>query len=408
MTSVPAFRAAWLAASLLVLAYAAIFIAIYLALTAHGIAEPYQMTWWHLRVPALDRTFGDLRTVTHGIDCVHRGIDPYVANPCDPWDRLVNYPPIWLWAFDRLGVGPGITPWLGAAIDLGFVTTAIAFIGRRPLWQGAVYGAALISPAVMMGIERGNNDYLSFALVAAGLALVLRKGCARRLSGTVLLIVALLLKLFPVFSAALVLVRRRSLIAPALALSIIGLLYFVAIRDTLSAIARNTHREVFYSYGAEVLFIGVAKYFHVAGALAWKLPALGAAIAAGLVLGVYGRNGFELRDDRWGAGFAAGAAIFLFSFGVASSFDYRLSFLLLALPQLMDWSAGRDGGRLHRVLATLAVLSILASLWLSFYTLKLHLIDELFNWLSFTLLLAMMTAATLQFATWLPTLRRPG
>ncbi len=404
MRAMPAIRHAWAVATCFVLAYALVFLAIYLALSAAGIAEPYQLTWWRLRVPGLDQSFGDLRTVTHGVECLQRSIDPYVVNPCDPWWRLVNYPPVWLKIFDLLGIGPRATPWLGAGIDIAFFAAAIAFLGRRPPWQGLVYGAALISPAVMMGIERGNNDFLVFALVAAGLGLVVGKSSLRLSLGTSALIVATALKLFPILSIAMVLVRRRSLWLPALVVAVTGAVYFLAIRDSLDAIARNTHREVFYSYGAEVLFIGLEKYLALKGALAWKAPVLACVVAGALSLGFLCRASFELRDDRWGAGFAAAGAIYLFSFIVASSFDYRLAFLLLGLPQLMDWAAVRED-RAQRMLAILAIAAILLALWLSFYSVKIRLVDELFTWTTFFLLLTMMTAATLRFLAWLPRAR---
>ena len=300
-----------------------------------------------------------------------------------------------------LGVGPAATPWLGATSDIAFIVAALAFLGKRPAWQGLIYGAALISPAVMMGIERGNNDYIVFSLVVAGLFLMLGNTVLRRISGTTLLLAAILLKLFPIFSAAVILLRRRRLLVPASILILAGALYFLTIRDTLDAIAHNTHREVFYSYGAEVAFVGLAKYFGVASAPAWKLPILGFVAAVALLLGFGNRTSFALSADRWGAGFATGAAIFLFSFCVASSFDYRLSFLLLALPQLMDWSADR-GSLAQRCLARVTIAAILIALWLSFYSVKVRLIDEVFTWLTFFLLLAMMTAAGLRFLAWLP------
>ena len=404
MRNTPASQRAWAVAASFVLAYALVFLTIYLALSAGGSPEPYQLTWWHLRVPGLDRSFGDLRTVTHGVECLRRGIDPYVVNPCDPWWRLVNYPPVWLKGFDLLGIGPKATSWLGAGIDVAFMAAAIAFLGRRPLWQGVVYGAALISPAVMMGIERGNNDLLVFALMTAGLGLVVGRSPAQRSLGTLTLLMATVLKLFPVFSVAMVLVRRRTLLLPALVVAVTTAAYLLAVRDSLDAIARNTHREVFYSYGAEVLFIGLKKYLGLKGALAWKAPVFACVIAAALSLGFLCRTSFELRDDRFGAGFAVAGAIYLFSFSVASSFDYRLAFLLLGLPQLMDWATVRADRR-QRMICILALGAILLALWLSFYSVKIRLIDELFTWTTFFLLLTMMTAAGLRFLAWLPRAR---
>ena len=49
---------------------------------------------------------------------------------------------------------------LGIAIAVVFFVAALAVTGPLKLWEGAVYGAALIAPATMLGVERGNVDLL--------------------------------------------------------------------------------------------------------------------------------------------------------------------------------------------------------------------------------------------------------
>ena len=102
-----------------------------------------------------------------------------------------------------------------------------------------------------------------------------------------------------------------------------------------------------------------------------------------------------------GAGFAIAAAIYLFSFAIASSFDYRQAFLLLGLPQLMDWAADPKGGTAQRLMTHTCLATILLSLWLGFYTVKLRLIDEAFNWVTFVLLLAIILPQAARFLRYL-------
>lgn len=64
-----------------------------------------------------------------------------------------------------------------------------------------MFGAAVFSPAVMLALERGNNDLAVFVLVAAGVRVL---GLAKpgAFAGPALLFSAFVLKLFPVFSFA--------------------------------------------------------------------------------------------------------------------------------------------------------------------------------------------------------------
>ena len=52
--------------------------------------------WRIFRIPALATTFSDTMTVTNSIDCLLSGQDPYVVRSFDPFQRVYNYPPIWL------------------------------------------------------------------------------------------------------------------------------------------------------------------------------------------------------------------------------------------------------------------------------------------------------------------------
>ena len=72
------------------------------------------------------------------------------------------------------GLGEGDTVPLGVAIGVVFFAAALAVAGPLTLGEGAVYGVALLAPATMLGVERGNVDLLMFALVVLGLLLLRR------------------------------------------------------------------------------------------------------------------------------------------------------------------------------------------------------------------------------------------
>jgi LPXTG-motif cell wall-anchored protein len=120
-------------------------------------------------VPDLNPPFIDLMSVTSGWDCVRRGVDVMASNPCDPGRRPANYPRMWLW-FSHLGLGANENTLLGVLLVIVFFFTAFVLVRRGSLLEGVAYSAALISPSVMLGVERGNPDLVVFALLVLALA----------------------------------------------------------------------------------------------------------------------------------------------------------------------------------------------------------------------------------------------
>lgn len=56
--------------------------------------------------------------------------------------------------------------------------------------------------------------------------------------------------------------------------------------------------------------------------------------------------------------FLAGASIYVGSYAIFRSFDYRLAFVLMTVPQLLRWSARR------RIIPIVTVLALFGTLWL--------------------------------------------
>ena len=87
----------------------------------------------------------------------------------------------------------------------------------------------------------------------------------------------------------------------------------------------------------------------------------------------------------------AGAFVYLGTFATVNSFDYRLVFLLLTLPQLIEWTCMPS----HR-LSSLAAITLIAAiilLWVGSLSEWLNLWDELASW-AVAGLLATVVAAT--------------
>ena len=154
-----------------------------------------QEQWHRLRVPAQTPTFFDMRSVTSAWECDRKGIDPLPSNPCDPHGRPANYPRLWLLP-SRLGFGDSATVPLAVANALFFLAVAVVFVGRLRVWEGLVVALALCSPAVMLGVERGNVDLSVFAVLMVALMLFRRQAWMRIVSHFLFLLAAML-KIFP-------------------------------------------------------------------------------------------------------------------------------------------------------------------------------------------------------------------
>ena len=152
-----------------------------------------------------------MRSVTTGWVCTRRGIDVLPLNPCDPLKRPANYPRIWM-KLSFLGLGPGSTVPLGLLNAAIFLIAAIGvFDPKGGVGGAALYAAALCSPAVMLGIERGNVDLLLFAMVALAAVVARRERFGPILAGALVLFAAVLKLL--IFSLGLLARQRRRVLS---------------------------------------------------------------------------------------------------------------------------------------------------------------------------------------------------
>ena len=250
--------------------------------------------WQMLHIPALSPSFADTRTITHSIDCLLKGQDPYTVRSFDPWHRLYNYPPVWL-DLRYLGVTSRTTNLLGIALAI-MTGSALLLLFRARTWMGAlVVFFATTSAAVLFAVERGNNDQVIFFLLVVGLFLIDQtKINLRPALKSALIVILTILKIFPVVAAA-VLVRNRKGTLVALltaALSIVALVITCGRR--IPQVLGNTPQDVFVSFGALPFFVGI--FTHTSHPLLEMVLHHPRAISLGaLILAVLS----SLRGRRW-------------------------------------------------------------------------------------------------------------
>jgi len=291
-------------------------------------------------VPSLAPAFADVRSITGAHVALANRVDPFVANPGDPWQRPFNYPRVWLLPAE-LGARAEHTAAIAATLFLAFGVgvATLAPLATTPLTALALL-LVLFAPTTWLAIERANNDLLTFGLLATAALLALR----RRALAAGCVTVAAALKLFPIFGLAGLLdepnrrARRTVLVTGALFLG-----YLAWIRDDLPAIRANAQTWHPISYGITLLPRAVAD--RLGWSFAWLLGAAALAFTAVGAFAIRARRRARLGAASSAhslAAFRIGATVFVGTFLLGSNFDYRLIVLLLVVPQLVAWSRSPD------------------------------------------------------------------
>lgn len=304
--------------------------------------------WLMLHVPALSPLFPDTRTVTHSIDCLLSGQDPYTVRSFDPWNRTYNYPPIWL-DLRYLGVTSRSSNLLGTTFAVMTMSAFLLLLRTRAWASAVIIFFAVISRSILFGVERGNTDEVIFFLLVFGFFLIDRQKTEVRswFKGS-LIVLLTVLKIFPI-AAIVALVRNRKAVLTALLTAVLSLAALMATSDhRLPQIMANTPQDLYLSFGSLPFFAAIFKYTpHLLLAIIQHHPkseSIGVLLLA--VLSVVAGVAFRERLNRFlppldfnqtrGGIAAAGLAIFALAFLRGSSYDYRLIFLVGAIAYLVE------------------------------------------------------------------------
>lgn len=316
----------------------------------YGVEASWQI--WH--IPTMLPEFADIRTITGGAVSVEMGYDPMLENPGDPWGRTINYPRIWQLLY-RVGLGPEHA-WMMGLTMVSCYIAALCLLqpGGGPLAMCLLFAAAY-SPAAVFGIERGNNDLLVFLLVV----LAVRTIDWRSTLSVLLLFLAVVLKLFPVFAAPLLLkLPQRAAVKCLTGLAVAALVYGAITWNDLALIAAGTPQQPLLSYGISGIWLNVPPELEFVTKSASYLLALGWLFR---VARVTSHNYQAITENFSICAFRAGAGIYATTFLLGANWDYRLIFLLLTIPALAAWSVTAQA-QLRRW-SRCTLVAIFLSLW---------------------------------------------
>jgi hypothetical protein len=369
--------------------------------------------WRFLGVPTGPSPFFDTRNLTAALECRRLGYDPLRESPCDPWDRPLNYPRVWL-ALRWLGLNQSHTDVLAVVFIALFLASIFLVIGRVSLGSGAVMAIAVCSPSVMFAVERGNMDIVVFTLLAAAV-LVWRDGRWGDVASPLIVLVAATAKIYPVFALpAFAFVRRRRAALVAVGCVVAFGVYALVTLGDIAANARIAPQGDFHAFGARILPAAIYHRFvperWQGGAATKQLLAVVPVLVAAPFVWVAGRRRLPAVDDEltsWRRlSFWIGSLVFLGTFAVGNNFDYRLVFVLLTLPQLMAWASAAEGEP-RRWLAAVTLLAVLVLLWIGALSEPLALWDELVTWAGVFLFAVLLAASVPRLGTIWASIVRP-
>jgi hypothetical protein len=344
------------------------------ALLAFGWMVGWDPTWRAFGVTPLQPPFFDMHVINDYADCAWRGVDPYAPHACNV--ASFNIPPTWLW-LGLVGVDGAASVWLSAAVITAAIIVMVLLLRGRSWYHGVIALGAMISPSVMMGVERGNLDLLILVLVGSA-ALIYEENRVGRACGAVAFLgLAVALKLFPMLCVSLAARFSRQTFVFACVLAALSLIYLDLAMKYIFLIRRNVPTTFVLSYGYKAIFLGVDHLRSEAGLSPLELADTWApAATAALILicaAIVAINSFCNRHEFCsvdnsvaGTAFLFGAGIYCGTYLLGTNFIYRLMFLLLCLPQLLDWQVRkRDAAAVAGMIEQGLFGIVLGALWLN-------------------------------------------
>jgi hypothetical protein len=315
------------------------------ALLVLGGVVGWDPTWRAFGVTPLQPPFFDMHVINDYAACAWKGADAYAPHACNV-DNF-NIPPTWLW-IGALGVDGSDSSWISAAAIAATMIVMVLLIQGRSWFDGLIALGAVLSPSVLMGVERGNLDLLILALVGSAALIYEERGVGRACGALVFISIGVALKLFPMFCVSLAARFNRQTFIFAFATAALSLIYLDWTMQYTFLIRRNVPTTFILSYGYKAIFLGVDHMRSEAGlspiglADTW-MPACTATVvlicAASVAINSFRNRREYCSADKSAAGtaFLFGAGIYCGTYLLGTNFIYRLMFLLLCIPQLLDW-----------------------------------------------------------------------
>lgn len=375
----------------------------------------YQSTWELWKVPTEMPPFLDFRLIPGSAESFAHGFEPTIENPYDPRERIFNYPTFWR-LFFYTPITEDDTIWISVSMLVLFFLSVFLFPQKISIPAAIAMLFVLFSPAPMLLYERGNVDLIVFVICV----MILFAGGYSAGLAAVLISIGAVIKMFPFFGVSILLKEPKKKFWWLFAGCFLFLVFYMALTfDSVKASWTLTMRGDGISYGTNILVTRYGESIktilenwftpHHSDLLLKYGPLTAALVLLFFVFILALRNVpvQEALTERNFAAFRMGASIYVGTFLLGNNWDYRLAFLVLVVPQLVEWVRSTD--KTYRLLAWLSIFLVLVSCWHFWISaiplesifgsiqnsLKFWIIvDEIFNWMLFLSLAYLLIAST--------------
>lgn len=313
-------------------------------------------------IPTMHPVFADIRTITGANATLSQGLDPLVSNPGDPWGRTMNYPRIWQHMAEVFNFNQSTSIYFGFVNLVLYLCGFLLFSSRLYLSKAMVFilFIALLSPASVLGMERGNIDIVIFFLMSLSLLYV---SSTILFSGIILF--ASFLKIFPIFAiVGLLKESKKSFIKASLISMLILIGYVIFNIQDIILIKNGTPQPTGLSYGMNVSWMRISELLgNNAGMFVRVLTYVYIAV---LFVSIYKYlQKYQVIsskiDKTYIDAFRVGSAIYIATFILNNNYDYRLIFLIFTIPQLVLWVKSKV--KILKFIAVLSIISIIDTMW---------------------------------------------
>jgi hypothetical protein len=322
--------------------------------------------WKYVGVPGLSPIFADWHAVLSAADCHKLGHNVFVENPCDNWARTHVYGSLWL-QLGKLGLGVRDVFWLGLVINAAFmVLVVVLLINPSTLGELLIGATILLSPAIMLAIERANNDLIIFGLLVLAALLVAGQYRHGQIGGLLVTSLSVFLKFYPaaLFGVIALIARSRKefLVAVIGGISLLAVWLYLS-ADELVLLRRVVPRpDGPFATGSTLLFKYICPTCEIV-----RISLAVAAVALAVAFFLSRKMSVEPLSPGVSRQccvlFCFGLTVLLSTFLVNSNFDYRWIFFLLLVPMLFEIRRQPQANKLAKKLVALIIGFTLLVMW---------------------------------------------
>jgi hypothetical protein len=302
------------------------------------------------------RWFIDTLSVLVSSDYSSLGADPMVANRV-----AIHLYSRWWFVLSDLGVTGADAAWLGLSMMAVWILCAIRTVNPKTWWMALIGFLIIVSPALQLGVNRGNVDLLLFALMMPLPWLLTASSRGWRWLAPVLLAICTGLKYYPLLAAPIVFFGTGGRRMTWWLSLVTGVLLTGVLVDVLP--------DYFKVSGIMPTLLGMCcigrgQLFHLmAVPEKWVLPCT--LIIFALFSVFWWRVKLDVSEhvtSRKTPAFVMGATVLLGCFIITENYSYRFVFSLFLLPLLWGLLDQTSKSR-TRLVAQSLVASLLIVVW---------------------------------------------